>query len=346
MTKQHNATLDGLRGVAALVVCLSHMCLALSTDYPKHSPFSANLSVDFFFLLSGFVIARAYEARLRQGMPVRRFMLLRVIRLWPLIVLGTLLGAIAAMGNHSEPVLLALTVSGLLLVPFSVHGLVFFPLDNPLWSLFYEVWANALYAVIARFRWMPVLLAALGAVLLAYITWRGHHISGGATANTLAVGVGQILWSFFAGILMHRIITPSRAARLPGAPFWALAPALFVLLINYNFGPWYDDLCVFIAFPAVLTLGLKDIAVGRARDAALLSGALSYPLYALHMPFVSQIKGFHDGRVPSMALMLVIVLAVSYAAWRLYDEPVRAWLTRASRRQERPAVAASATAGG
>lgn len=87
-------TLDGLRGVAAGTVLIYHFPSLWS---PASAP-SAYLAVDLFFLMSGFVIEHAYGQRLATGLGVRRFLLLRLIRLYPLYLVGTGITALAIAG--------------------------------------------------------------------------------------------------------------------------------------------------------------------------------------------------------------------------------------------------------
>ncbi len=327
---RHNASLDGLRGVAALAVCISHMSLAISPGKP--TPFHGNLAVDFFFILSGFVIDRAYTDKLRTSMSVARFTALRIIRLFPLILLGMALGIVVFGPQFSPGQLAAIVATGLLMLPISIAGNGFFPLDNPLWSLLYEFWANLLYAFLARFRWTANAFAALGALILIFITLRGHHISGGFGYNTLIAGVGRILWGFFIGIVLSRYLTAGRVQSLPTVPFPLLAGGLWLILINLRTGPWYDDLCVFALFPGLVALAVKDAADGLTRRIALLAGALSYPLYVLHQPLASELANFKAHALEASAVLLALILAVSYGALKYYDEPVRDWFGRKMRR--------------
>lgn len=92
-------TLDGLRGTAAIVVLLLHVASAETPDLPVFG--SAYLAVDLFFLLSGFVIGHAYEARLSDGLTFGKFLKIRLVRLYPLYVLGLALAV-------ATPVLMAL----------------------------------------------------------------------------------------------------------------------------------------------------------------------------------------------------------------------------------------------
>ena len=85
--RNHYAALDGLRGVAAFSVLLYHLGHWLNKPFLASN---AGLAVDFFFCLSGYVLSVAYRARLDSGMPATTFMRIRLIRLMPMIVIGTL----------------------------------------------------------------------------------------------------------------------------------------------------------------------------------------------------------------------------------------------------------------
>src|SRR5688572_5964759 len=96
--KPHFETLDGLRGVAALAVLVAHASAILLGEsvVPRQL-----LAVQFFFMLSGFVMAYSYEQKLLFGMPFRDFILRRVIRLYPMILLGALLGFMFFVANDA-----------------------------------------------------------------------------------------------------------------------------------------------------------------------------------------------------------------------------------------------------
>ena len=91
--KDHYLILDGLRGVAAVMVVLFHICEAYKPEHPLTQLINHGyLAVDFFFLLSGFVIAYAYDDRW-QAMGLRDFFKRRLIRLQPMVVMGMVVGA-------------------------------------------------------------------------------------------------------------------------------------------------------------------------------------------------------------------------------------------------------------
>lgn len=93
MGRPHFETLDGLRGIAAIAVVIFHFMEFIAPDYRDNFIAHAYLAVDFFFCLSGFVIAYAYDGKL-QTLGILLFVKLRLIRLHPLVLIGSLLGLI------------------------------------------------------------------------------------------------------------------------------------------------------------------------------------------------------------------------------------------------------------
>lgn len=89
-TKQHFEILDGLRGIAAVAVVIFHFMEFAVPDYSKSFIAHAYLAVDFFFCLSGFVIAYAYDNKV-QKLGALQFLKLRLIRLHPLVIIGSVL---------------------------------------------------------------------------------------------------------------------------------------------------------------------------------------------------------------------------------------------------------------
>jgi peptidoglycan/LPS O-acetylase OafA/YrhL len=146
--RHHFATLDGLRGDAAIIVVTFHALhpfdhpLDSSPSLTPHAP----LAVDFFFGLSGVVIGYAYLTRLLTVMSLREFAAARVIRLYPLLLAGTMIGALVFLAKSSGHLgeLFTVVVLELALLPCSLGlgdgwpaGMA--PLDTPAWSLSFEV---------------------------------------------------------------------------------------------------------------------------------------------------------------------------------------------------------------
>jgi peptidoglycan/LPS O-acetylase OafA/YrhL len=348
--RAHIATLDGLRGVAAAAVVWYHMTIQVHMT----TPLRGYLAVDFFFILSGLVVAGAYEDRLRNNMTFGNFVKIRLIRLYPLIVLGTLLGFVSKFvafshfthgGSGSLSHIFIAVPFGLLLLPYSgMYGVNrdMFPLDTPLWSLMFEIWANIFYAAIVRFgavtavRALTICAVVLGAGALIPCAWLQHGLSGGHSVATLWTGVARVTFSFFMGVALHRGLTAARVAALPSLPFPLLAVLLLLALSAGRwFGPFYDVFAVLVIFPAIVMLGVKDRVSPGWRPAALFAGALSYPLYALHDATFVHFSHFQNhAKIELLAIFVltfILTAAVSYIAMRYYDEPVRRWLSRATR---------------
>lgn len=169
-TKPHYELLDGLRGVAALLVIWYHVFegFAFAGGGTITTINHGYLAVDFFFMLSGFVISYAYDDRLGKSMTLKNFFKRRLIRLHPMVVMGTLIGIVFYLlqgsvrwdGTQVPISLIAFAaVMGMLFIPvipgapYDIRGNgEMFPLNGPSWSLFFEYIGNILYALfIQRF---------------------------------------------------------------------------------------------------------------------------------------------------------------------------------------------------
>jgi len=182
-TKQHFEILDGLRGIAALAVVTFHFMEMAYSDYSQNFIGHGFLAVDFFFCLSGFVIGYAYDDRIGK-MGVVEFFKSRLIRLHPLVILGSVLGLLTFLfdpfGGHPELYsagkIALIFVCSIFLIPFPViseRAFNFFGLNAPAWSLFWEYVANIIYAfILCRLsrRWLLILtiLAAFGLCFTMY----------------------------------------------------------------------------------------------------------------------------------------------------------------------------------
>jgi peptidoglycan/LPS O-acetylase OafA/YrhL len=349
--------LDGLRGLAALLVVYHHQHLAGISDAPP----AAYLAVDLFFLMSGFVIAHAYEGRLGDGMAPLYFMRLRLVRLYPLYILGSALGLGVALafwrlsGMHpATPLeLVRATASALAMLPYfdADPSLVAFPLNGPAWSLFFELGVNLVYAAIAvRLSSRALAGVCVGcAVLLAVLAARAGNLNLGIQSLGFLGGAPRVAFSFFGGVLIYRLYRQGRAPRIGASPLWALVLGL-ALLCAPSCGAFAVPVAlgeVLIGFPVVLWLavGSTEPPDWLARGFAL-AGEASYPLYAIHGPIVVGLmmaSRFWNWPLTQVRLEVAFALPLVLAAaalWlsRAYDRPVRAFLTRS----RGPAAAAAA----
>lgn len=328
--------LDGLRGLAALAVMLTHY--GRFTGQPLFR--GAVVAVDLFFILSGFVIAFSYEQKILAGMSARAFAQARLVRLGPLYYAGLVLGMVAALllavpGQALWPMALPAVVG---LPCFnevtrqvdeaSVQGAIF-PLDDPAWSLFFELFVNAVFFAWlwrCRGRGLIGLVVPAMMVFLACALYLQDTGPGWGTGN-FVYGFPRVLSGFFLGVLIcrHR----ARLAVLPPALALVLVAGFFALTLVGDIRACLFN--TFVLAPLVVLAG-AGLSAGRLRAFCHFSGELSYPLYVLHYPLYELLyAGGVISGLPPLARLLVAsfsaVLLASIAA-RL-DGRVRAWLKRA-----------------
>ncbi len=363
MAKPRYELLDGLRGVAAFLVIWYHFFEGFATSPVDQMMNHGYLAVDFFFVLSGFVIGYAYDDRWKSGMTAGRFMLRRLIRLQPMVVLSVMIGAIAFVIQGSvhwdgtpvafHHVLLAL-VLGLLMIPVLPGAGVevrgngeMFPLNGPAWSLFFEYIGSILYAVFLhrlsnRALRVVVIASGIGLAACAIGNMSGaYHLGvGWSMADWGWIGgFLRLSFSFSAGLLMSRTFRPRQ---IRGA-FWICAAAIAVLMaLPYPCGPEanvangiYDSVCTLLIFPAIVYIGACGKTTDRfSTNVCEFLGRLSYPIYIIHYPvmylFYAWVwsHGYTFGQVwPVCAGLFVAIVTMAYVALRFYDEPARRYLS-------------------
>lgn len=371
--KSHYVILDGLRGVASLMVVVFHLFEAWAGGDPEKQIINHGyLAVDFFFLLSGFVIAYAYDERWAAGMSQWDFYKRRLVRLQPMIIVGGLIGAALLAFQHSSlfPKLdtvttwqvLGVLLLGFVMIPMTPSAEIrgwgeIYPLNGPQWSLFYEYIGNILYAVGLRRlsnSWLGVLVLLSAAALIHLLTFgpRGDVIGGWALdASGVRIGLTRVMFPFFAGILLMRL---GKRIRVKNA--FAVSSLLLIVAMSLpRFGVgdqrWinglYEAACVIVLFPLIVAIGAGEKSVakedwGPSVRIARFFGDLSYPLYITHYPLIYIYTGWVVDKKPPVlegALvgvgLFVAAVTVAWACLKLYDEPVRRWL--AARFLSRPA---------
>lgn len=337
-------SLDAIRGICAILVVVMH------SSFLTNRPFfpSAYLVVDVFFAMSGYVIAHAYESKLRAGGYLLTYFWRRYARLLPMWAIGLGIGAgFSALLHHHWPVILRPLASlalGLFFVPIvGLDGL--FPYNPPGWSLFYELLANFAFGLGARrlnLRWLlTIVLVAAPLLVLAIFSAQGAD--GGRTWQTAGVALARVSFSFSLGVLIHLKRDKLGGRKWHWSIFWAGMAALILLsCVSPPAGmrPLFDSLFILIGCPTILLLGLNASA-GSRRFAEML-GTLSYPLYATHFALMIVIRSLY--RLPhgfgsawmSVGAGMSIVMGVLVAAYLLghhVDPYAQAWLGRLTRQR-------------
>lgn len=243
-------TLDGMRGIAALAVALFHYNLSQAPH--------GYVAVDFFFALSGFVLARTYRSRWQAGLGTTAFMKQRLVRLYPLFLTGIVVTTVAAVTQGTNMLSLrSLIISvGLnaIMLP-SPLTITLFPLNVPAWSLFFELVAN-LAMVVVLFRLPRVALLAMClacAYLLSPIVMANGSANLGAVWSQWAIALTRTAFSFCAGMLIAGLpVAAHRKAGLGGSICLAAIALLLLWEPIWIGGARYDLLFAFILSPLLV----------------------------------------------------------------------------------------------
>ncbi len=366
-TKPHYHLLDGLRGVAALMVIWYHVfegyAFAGGTTIDTFN--HGYLAVDFFFILSGFVIGYAYDDRWGKNFTMKDFIKRRLIRLHPMVIMGAVVGAITFYiqgsvqwdGTHIgiSMVMLSLLCTIFFIpampgVGYEVRGNgEMFPLNGPCWSLFFEYIGNILYALFIRRlsnKALTIVVVLLGVALASFAIFNvsGYgNIGVGWTLDGVNFigGLLRMLFPFPMGMLLSRNFKPMK---LRGA-FWICTLVMIALFaVPYLEGTEsictngiYEAFCIIIAFPILLWIGASGTTTDKkSTQICKFLGDISYPIYVIHYPFMYLfyawlIKNqlFTLGETWQVALCVYAWnILFAYLCLKLYDEPVRKYLAK------------------
>ena len=359
-SKPRYEILDGLRGVAALMVVAFHICEAHAASPVSQVINHGYLAVDFFFVLSGFVVGYAYDDRWGR-MGLRGFFARRLIRLHPMVIMGSIIGAMAFYFGQSRmfpliastPVwkMLLVMLVGCTMVPLlpsmDIRGWQeMYPLNGPAWSLFFEYIANLLYALVVRhfskkLLGVLVLLAAAAVIHLGLTSHDGDFAGGWSVdGQNLHIGFTRLMFPFFGGLLVFRL---GKILHVPHA-FWVCSGLIVVVLTLPRFGGkahyWmnglYESLCIILIFPLIVALGAGGTLGGKySAGICDFLGRISYPIYITHYSLIYIYTAYVKDRklsltqtYPYALLVFFGSLALAYGCLRFYDEPSREWLKR------------------
>jgi peptidoglycan/LPS O-acetylase OafA/YrhL len=361
ISKPHYPVLDGLRGVAAVMVVVFHVFEAHATSHLDQIINHGYLAVDFFFLLSGFVVGYAYDDRWSK-MTIGNFFKRRLVRLQPMVIMGMIIGALCFYFQRSSvmwPTISQVPVWKVLLVMFIGFTLIpvgksldlrgwneMHPLDGPGWSLFFEYIANILYGLFVR-KFSKTVLSILvfltGCALIHLaVTSPNGDVVGGWSLETaqLRIGFTRMMYPFFAGLLLFRM---GKLIHIKHGFLWCSLLVIAVMSIPRIGGSthlWmnglYDSLSIILIFPLIIFLGASSDIKGKyASRVCKFLGDISYPLYITHYPLIYIYTGWAvdnkikpNGVLPYGLVLLIASILIAYACLKLYDEPVRRWLKK------------------
>ncbi|MCX6214025.1 acyltransferase [Spirosoma sp.] len=341
--KPHFVILDGLRGVAALAIVIFHFMEWVYSDPSGNFIAHGFLAVDFFFCLSGFVIGYAYDDRI-SGLGLTAFLKLRLIRLHPLVVLGSVLGLLgflfdpfADQSNLSGKVNLWLTfICSVCLIPLPImkeRAFNLFSFNAPAWSLFWEYVANIIYALILfriSRRYLSVLIV-LAAIALCFVSYRSGNLLGGWAGSNFWDGSARIAYSFMAGLFIYRAnwLIKNRLG-------FAGMAVLLMLAFLMPFTQWNwltEPIVVLLFFPALIATGAGASPSPKLKKLCVFLGNLSYPLYMTHywaMWIFGSYLARHKPDTLNLSLIIItgviFLAAFAYLIQLVYDEPVRRYL--------------------
>ena len=369
-SKPRYEILDGLRGVAALIVVAFHLFETYSRGPMYQILNHGYLAVDFFFVLSGFVIGYAYDDRWDK-MSMWGFFKRRLIRLQPMVILGSIIGALVFYFGASQMFAQIIETPWWMVVISLVLACMMLPvppgmdirgwqemnaLNGASWSLTWEYLANILYATVIRRMSVPVLSVLV--VISAYLTLEivfnidtyallegrsaeMHTLIGGwsLTPTQLYIGLSRLCFPFFCGLLMFRL---GKRISLRGGFWWCSAIIVVILVIPCLGVPdsrWadgiYNAVAVIVLFPLLVITGAGSKMTDRKTIAACKwLGAISYPLYITHFPWVYMQMAWAEAHPDApvgthifvAVSVLIIAISIAYASMKLYDEPIREWL--------------------
>jgi peptidoglycan/LPS O-acetylase OafA/YrhL len=339
--------LETYRGICALLVAALHALGRSQTSLVAE----AYLAVDLFFMLSGFILAFKYENDLLAGkLPRKKFMIMRFIRLWPLVAFGISFGLLSTYltGTKSNQELLTGAVTGYLMLPdfFHISKNTIFPLNFPLWSIFFELMASVAFCrFVYRMDSKSILTVALVSfIILAFASNSTKTaISYGYDWNSFWFGFPRLALSFLIGVFIFRHIERIKIIRV-----WldiryfdiilsvVLFTACALVSDSKNGNPNYELFSIVVTFPALIVLGVMTRATSCLQKIYLALGFISFPVYVLHNPMLELVRHFSPDffvmssrlDVLNLVLAFVVLVVLAFVVGRFVDLPIREFLRK------------------
>jgi exopolysaccharide production protein ExoZ len=359
MKSERNDAIQGLRGIAALLVVAAHSILNL-IQRANYDPQAAQLAfrlgelgVKTFFMISGFIMTvTMYDAFGRRGAPTS-FLLKRLMRIVPLYWLATALYSLRLVLQGTPPRWDDLLLS-LLFIPYD-HGQ---PFGEPVyglgWTLNYEMFFYYLFALslLLRRRYgLALLLISFALLMRLGDTSLGRHAPGAIHAVFYTL-TGPIIMYFAAGVILGA--TQQWLARRHRSPRISVNFAIgvsilgalsYAILISHGIGledhpisGSFVQICFCVIPTSICALASSDDSGRWIRALFLAVGNASYSIYLTHsfiMGYFAKLwvdlMGTHpspSAAVSFIALMIVATSILGYLSFRLIERPSLDFLRR------------------
>lgn len=360
--KERIDILDGMRGVAAVFVVLYHL-IETYQNSSVHFINHAYLAVDFFFILSGFVVSYAYDEQMGHGLNIVSFFKRRLIRLHPMVMFATVLGMVSYcfQGSPCFPLIydstwcdvLTVAVMGMLFIPCGIYRDIrgwneMFCLNSPQWTLFYEYIANICYGLILNRLsnsglWIMTTLAALLTLnlsldlnIVCFMADRSdlrYTVIGGWCWDNSNVFIGftRLLFPFCCGMLIRRKGWQIAVRHRFEVCSFILLGVFFVPKLPGILNGIFEACCIILVFPLLIMIGSGSGGSCKAKEWLLLLGRLSYPMYLIHFPIV-YLQTAWVSLHPSAGLAenivvtttcFLAILMTAYLSLKYYETPAR-----------------------
>jgi peptidoglycan/LPS O-acetylase OafA/YrhL len=295
MTQRKYTNLDAIRGLAAILIVLRHAPVMFTSPQFQQS----YLAVDIFFGMSGFVVANAYESQLKSGsLTFISFTKIRLIRLLPLYLLGTLIGLFEHFfqepGSEHAGMRSAISAASFVLLPLLMlpaRAKPLYPVNNPAWSLLYEIVANCAYAKFVRKDNTRMLVSAIvlsSSVVLMYSLLHGS-LDAGWNVSESYIALARVLFSFSIGVLLYRGRS-AHARHRESAALSALTLICTALMLCINVPAGWSGIAtaaeVLLGVPALVYMATAAEPPSRVASIFARLGQVSYGLYITHVPIL------------------------------------------------------------
>ncbi len=331
---------DFVRFCAASAVLFSHHFDLSGFREPKAPGFRGELGelgLAIFFCLSGFLICLS----LQRSADLKRFALARVLRIYPnllfvLVVTSALtffwFGNDTHLGAHIRYVadnLLMFLQDATRTIPGVFEQSARRAVNEPLWSLPYELWLYVVLALLIVSTGRAWRVATVAAALVAGAAWSAGDALGDGKIGPLELTELARLGSFFLSGAMLAIVWPRIERYAIAVGFAGVAASA---LLNH-----------FVAIDTIfsaLALAAAVVGLGSARTMAWFAkgGDPSYGMYVFGWPVTQVTVPLVGSFWPAMAIAFAITTAIGYATWHAFEQRAMAYARRKPRREEAPAA--------